>query len=236
MTYKANPPTMTIGPEALEAAHAALCYAVEQAQRIAESSGMTKRIAVTLIDGLLDLRKSMSKWPPDPVFNRHLIGATGRLNKAVAIMGKADSDEEKLAPILQATERALNLLNSMTHVSRRQRPVRSFLPVFEVNLTRDSETNFFTGFTGDIDSGGLFIATYNTLPIESPILVKLRLSPKHRLTTKAKVSWVREYSEEATETDVSPGIGVIFDTLTPKDRQAINRYIGKKAPLFYEAV
>ena len=100
----------------------------------------------------------------------------------------------------------------------------------EAELGFESETNFFNGFSEDLSDGGLFIATYNVLPIGREIIVKFGLPEGREITTEARVVWVRE-----PHGDVSPGMGVQFLDLDEEDHAAILRFIEERPPVFYDS-
>ena len=101
-----------------------------------------------------------------------------------------------------------------------------------VEVSATSESNFYTGITGDIAEGGLFVAT--DLNHQPGTLIDLTLSlPGHSpLRLAGEVRWIREYSE-FTE-DMAPGLGVGFLNLPDEARRAISGFIDTRQPLFYE--
>lgn len=100
----------------------------------------------------------------------------------------------------------------------------------EAELGFQSETNFFNGFSEDLSDGGLFIATYNVLPIGRELTVKFGLPEGREVTAEARVVWVRE-----PHGDVSPGMGVRFTDLDDEDHAAILRFMDERPPVFYDA-
>jgi uncharacterized protein (TIGR02266 family) len=100
----------------------------------------------------------------------------------------------------------------------------------EAELGFQSETNFFNGFSEDLSDGGLFIATYNVLPIGSELTVTFGLPEGREITAEGRVAWVRE-----PHGDVSPGMGIRFTELGDDDHAAILRFIGERPPVFYDA-
>ncbi len=102
----------------------------------------------------------------------------------------------------------------------------------EVVLGDQSETNFFTGFSQDINQGGLFIATYNILNIGTNLLVKMFLTPQKTISLNAIVQWIREHHED--NEDVSPGMGVIFPNITAADQLAINHFMENNPPVYFD--
>ncbi len=104
--------------------------------------------------------------------------------------------------------------------------------MIEVDIGIHSSTNFFTGFSQDISSGGLFVSTYDILDIGTALNVNFRLPDGPVLSLSGKVRWVREYNDITPE--MEPGMGVQFESLTPDDRQAINLFISQNPPIFYD--
>lgn len=100
----------------------------------------------------------------------------------------------------------------------------------EAELGFESETNFFNGFSEDLSDGGLFIATYNVLPIGREITVTFGLPEGREITAEARVVWVRE-----PHGDLSPGMGVRFVDLDGEDHAAILRFIEERPPVFYDS-
>ncbi len=111
--------------------------------------------------------------------------------------------------------------------TRRQSPRVSLTA--EVDLS--SETNFFSGFSTDIASGGLFIATLATLPIGTTVHVKFTLPSGTEINTGGEVRWIRVFDERAPA--VLPGVGIQFIDL-PADAQAsIEAFISQRDPMFF---
>lgn len=102
----------------------------------------------------------------------------------------------------------------------------------ENTLDMQSDTQFYTGLSGRIDEGGIFIATFDIKPINSKIAVSFSLPSGEAIVTKGFVRWVREYNP--ANPDLVPGMGVGFTDLKPEDRKAIERYLEHRAPLFYD--
>jgi uncharacterized protein (TIGR02266 family) len=99
-------------------------------------------------------------------------------------------------------------------------------------LTIDSETQFYTGFAQSLDEGGLFIATFDVKPMASKVLFTFQLPGGRQITAKGRVTWVREYDPKTPE--ISPGMGLKFLTLRDDDRRAIEQFLKKRAPMFYD--
>jgi uncharacterized protein (TIGR02266 family) len=104
--------------------------------------------------------------------------------------------------------------------------------LLEVDIGIYSDTNFFAGFTEDISSGGIFISTFDTLPIGSQVNVNFRLPDGPLVSLDGSVRWVREYNETAP--DVDPGMGIRFEGMHSEVAEQINHYMAEHPPLFYE--
>ncbi|MDJ0764433.1 MAG: TIGR02266 family protein [Myxococcota bacterium] len=101
-----------------------------------------------------------------------------------------------------------------------------------VDIGIHSSTNFFTGFSQDISSGGLFVATFDTLAIGTKLTVNFNLPDGPVLSLDGMVRWVREYNEITPE--MEPGMGIQFEDLPKNDRDAINQFMVKYPPIFFE--
>jgi uncharacterized protein (TIGR02266 family) len=99
-------------------------------------------------------------------------------------------------------------------------------------LSATSESNFYTGISGDIDEGGLFIATHQNHQPGTLIDLTLSLPGHTPLRLAGEVRWIREFSE-FTE-DLEPGLGVGFLNLPDEARRAITDFMKARQPLFYE--
>jgi len=102
----------------------------------------------------------------------------------------------------------------------------------ESTLDMMSDTTFYTGLSGRIDEGGIFIATFDIKPINSKVAVNFSLPSGENIVTKGFVRWVRDYNP--ANPDLVPGMGVGFMELADADRQAIERYLEQRAPLLYD--
>lgn len=100
----------------------------------------------------------------------------------------------------------------------------------EANVGATTESNFFVGFSGEISEGGVFIATYATFPIGTPVEVLVTLPGGYASTVMGHVRFVRD----PMDMDSEPGIGVRFESLTSEQRELVLRFIRKRPPLFYD--
>ena len=96
----------------------------------------------------------------------------------------------------------------------------------------DGKPSFYTGFIKNISEGGLFIHTYNILPIGTKMHVTFKV-PKtdHIVELPAEVMWQRPSDSAADPEEV--GYGVRFTSLPPEVKSRIDDYIAKKETIFY---
>jgi uncharacterized protein (TIGR02266 family) len=116
-------------------------------------------------------------------------------------------------------------------------PARVSIPIakgprekLEANVGATTESNFFVGFSGEISEGGVFIATYATLPIGALVEVLVTLPGGYNSTIPGTVRFTRD----PMDMDSEPGVGVRFERLTEEQRELILRFIRKRAPIFYD--
>jgi uncharacterized protein (TIGR02266 family) len=100
----------------------------------------------------------------------------------------------------------------------------------EANVGATTESNFYVGFSGDISDGGVFVATYLTLPLGAPVDVFVTLPGGFEASIPGIVRFVRDPMDMESE----PGVGVHFHRLTSEQRELILRFIRKRPPVFYD--
>lgn len=105
---------------------------------------------------------------------------------------------------------------------------------FEASLGAHSATNFYKGLSGNdvIDSGGIFIATYNIPEVGQPLSVKVCLPGGYEFEAAAVVRWTRDSPQSGA--DSSPGFGAQFTQISSEGRQLVYRYVRNREPLFYD--
>ena len=100
----------------------------------------------------------------------------------------------------------------------------------DIHLASDSQ--FFSGLSGDISEGGLFLSTYRTLPIGSAVDLEFSLPGSDSpLRARGEVRWLREHAP-----DQPRGVGIAFDDLAEDDRERIHRFCTLRPALYYEDV
>ena len=102
-----------------------------------------------------------------------------------------------------------------------------------LEVTAEAGHQFFTGFTENISTGGLFIATYRLLPLGSRFRLKFKVPGlDHVFEATCEVRWVREYNELVP--DMQPGMGVRFLDLSPEEERLLDEALKKMTTMFYD--
>ncbi len=104
----------------------------------------------------------------------------------------------------------------------------------EAALGAHSATNFYKGLSGNdvIDSGGIFIATYQLPQIGQDVVIKVSLPGGYEFEARAVVRWTRDAPNSGA--DSSPGFGAQFTQISPEGRQLVYRYVRNREPLFHD--
>ncbi len=102
----------------------------------------------------------------------------------------------------------------------------------ELDVSLESESNFYMGLTENLSEGGLFIATHVIKPMGTKVEVSFKLPHvPEPIKAVGVVRWIRQYSETS---DTSPGIGVRFEEISPREVEQIREFLAARAPLFYD--
>lgn len=104
----------------------------------------------------------------------------------------------------------------------------------QAELGAHSTTNFYKGLSGNdvIDSGGIFIATYNLPAIGQPLIIKVSLPGGYEFEAQGVVRWTREAPQSGA--DSPPGFGAQFTQISAEGRQLVYRYVRNREPLFHD--
>ena len=104
----------------------------------------------------------------------------------------------------------------------------------EVAVDLESDSNFYTGLTQNISTGGLFIATHQIKRVGEHIHLKFSLPGATRpIECDTEVRWVRENSS-LHRTDSAPGMGVRFLNMSAADAETIQNFLDSRESLFYD--
>lgn len=113
-------------------------------------------------------------------------------------------------------------------------PVDGAVLRIQADLGAHSATNFYKGLAGNdvIDSGGLFVATYQIPSIGQHVLLKVSLPGGYEFETRGIVRWTREAPDSGGH--APPGFGAQLVDITPEGRQLVYRYVRNREPLFHD--
>lgn len=104
----------------------------------------------------------------------------------------------------------------------------------EIAVDLESDSNFYTGLTQNISTGGLFIATHQIKSVGDHVRLKFTLPGNPRpIEVDTEVRWIRENSS-LHRTDGASGMGVRFINMSPTDASAIQTFLGNRDSLFYD--
>ena len=102
----------------------------------------------------------------------------------------------------------------------------------QVEIGIDDHTNFYVGFSENVSAGGLFIATYRILPVDTEVALTFVLPNELPIFVHGIVRWLREPVDRANS-EFPPGMGVEFSGLGEAEAIRIKAYIETRAPIFY---
>lgn len=103
----------------------------------------------------------------------------------------------------------------------------------EVEITWESEHNFYTGLTSNLSCGGLFVATHQPASLGDLVEVTFTLPGLgHPCAARCEVRWTREFNPDSPE--VPPGLGLRFTALEPQVWSCIERFIRRRESIFYD--
>ena len=102
----------------------------------------------------------------------------------------------------------------------------------ELEVSLQSDSNFYIGLTENLSNGGIFVATHLVQPVGTAVALTLRLpNKKTPLTMGGRVRWVRDLS---VTIDAPPGMGIEFETISDSDARAIRDFLVARTPLFFD--
>ncbi|MDJ0765269.1 MAG: TIGR02266 family protein [Myxococcota bacterium] len=228
----------------LEQARARLAKAEKAELGDATTIDATIADAVSILEGVI--ASDAEKTDPDKAFD-----VMDLLKRAMTLLQTAGSTNPNVREASESIAKTLAIMYPVTKLAEgpsripeapypgiKQPPPlaaerrRAPRIAIEADIGFQSDTNFFMGFTEDISTGGLFIATYDVREKGSLLSVNFTLPDGHLISAQGIVRWVREYNE--TTPDIVPGMGVQFEDLDPNDKEMIYHFIEKRPPIFYD--
>jgi Tfp pilus assembly protein PilZ len=113
------------------------------------------------------------------------------------------------------------------------------LSSYEVALGTNSNSNFYKGLSpGDLlESGGLFIATYNIPDLGARVDLKVTMPGGYEFAAEGLVAWTRDTPPASNNANLSPpGFGVRLKLLSTEARALVHRYARNREPFFYDDI
>lgn len=159
---------------------------------------------------------------PDPL---------GDLPFAPTVPPTRPTENDGPIPLTRRKQRAARKTRPIVAPSAQQRRAPRF--PLRVEITYESEHNFFTGMTENISQGGLFIATHSPRPLGDSIDVTFTLpGVGQAVQLLGRVKWVREYN--AATPEVIAGMGIEFVILGEREKRLIEAFIHHREPIFFD--
>jgi uncharacterized protein (TIGR02266 family) len=101
----------------------------------------------------------------------------------------------------------------------------------QVEVTMESDHNFFTGLSSNVSEGGLFVATSALPPLGTRLVVRFALDgqPEH-IDAVGEVCWVRD----ARSADFPAGFGLRFLKISDEALDRVAHFVAMRDSIFYE--
>jgi uncharacterized protein (TIGR02266 family) len=138
----------------------------------------------------------------------------------------AADDEPRFADEERPTKFAYLTPPSVTPSERRTSERTPWI----ADLEFGEDAQFFTGLSLDISEGGLFVATYTTIPIGTRLVLSFELPDGTKVEARGEVRWVRS---EAVDSE-RPGVGIAFTELPDGVRERISELCARQPPLYFD--
>lgn len=104
----------------------------------------------------------------------------------------------------------------------------------EINVDFESESNFYTGLTQNISTGGVFLATHAPKRVGDHVRLRFMLpGASQPIIVDTEVRWLR-HASSLHRSDGPPGMGLRFLSLSAEDANLIQRFIDSRDSLFYD--
>ena len=103
----------------------------------------------------------------------------------------------------------------------------------EVEVTLESEHNFYTGISNDISEGGVFVATHTPPPVGAAVELSLVLpGSAEEFAIVGRVCWVRDL--DAACEGCPPGCGIEWVQISPAAVALIQRFVSRRDTILYD--
>ncbi len=106
---------------------------------------------------------------------------------------------------------------------------------FDIQVGIATRHRLFVGLTANISSGGLFVATDETLVRGDQLEVRFRIpGSDHVFQKQAEVAWTRPLDESLSDAMQQSGAGVRLLDLTDEEKRMLNAFIEVHDPIFFD--
>lgn len=92
------------------------------------------------------------------------------------------------------------------------------------------DAQFFTGLSLDVSDGGLFVATYQPIPLGTRLVLCFELPNGASVEARGEVRWVRREGDDGGR----PGVGIAFTELPADARDHIAALCRERPPLYLD--
>lgn len=101
----------------------------------------------------------------------------------------------------------------------------------EVEVTLESEHNFYAGIAGNVSEGGVFVATHVPPPVGATVEVHLRLQGD-RYDIEGVVCWTRDATQSSEF--IPAGCGIRWLRISEAALRAIAEFVGDRETILFE--
>ena len=123
--------------------------------------------------------------------------------------------------IISNLVKRLRKANQRLVVSPRRKEERAKV---KIRISFKKASDFFRAYIGDLDSGGLFIKTTKSLPVDTLLDLEFNLpNTKKVIRTTGRIIWTR--SQDMSTEKMHPGMGTEFIDMNPEDRKVLKEYL-----------
>lgn len=174
---------------------------------------------------------------------RELDAEREQLRQRLDEVEREQQEDEQLRQQLAAQDAAWHAEREATRQAEQERRAQQEAAAAEkrrhkrltvaLDVSLQTEHNFYMGLTENLSEGGLFIATYEPLPLGTQLDLSLNLPDHPPIKSRCEVRWVREHTEFTN--DATPGVGVQFLDLDDQDKQTIRDFLQQRDPILYDA-
>jgi uncharacterized protein (TIGR02266 family) len=106
----------------------------------------------------------------------------------------------------------------------------------EIEVGLETDSNFYTGLTQDISTGGVFVATHNLRRRGDRLVLKFSLpGVSIPFVVDAEVRWLREATSLSDNTHAGPtGMGLKFLNPPAQVKAVITSFLKQRESIFYD--